>query len=222
MSQPQQLVFDLPHLEAFEVEDFLVSQCNQSAVDMIDSWPDWPAHAIVICGAAGSGKSHLVSVWRERSGGDVVGMGDVTTTTVSRFQETGRLAVEDVAPGGDPNAERLVFHLLNAARESKGQILITTQRPPGELEIALPDLRSRLRALPIAEIQPIDDALLSGLLVKLFSDRQLAIDPGVIKYLMRHMERSAQAAREIVERIDRLALATHRKVTRVLAAEALK
>ena len=119
MSQPQQLVFDLPHLEAFEAEDFLVSQCNQSAVDMIDSWPDWPAHAIVICGAAGSGKSHLVSVWRERSGGDVVGMGDVTTTTVSRFQETGRLAVEDVAPGGDPNAERRGCELLSAARASK-------------------------------------------------------------------------------------------------------
>ncbi|MGI9477828.1 MAG: HdaA/DnaA family protein [Hyphomicrobiaceae bacterium] len=222
MSQPHQLVFDLPHLEAFEAEDFLVSQCNQSAVDMIDSWPDWPAHAVVVCGAAGSGKSHLVSVWRERSGGDVVSMTDVTAATISRFQETGRLAIEDVAAGGDPETERLVFHLLNAARERKNQILITTRQPPGELEIALPDLRSRLRALPIAQIQPIDDALLSGLLVKLFSDRQLAIDPGVIKYLMRHMERSAQSAREVVERIDRLALATHRKVTRALAAEALR
>lgn len=222
MSQPQQLVFDLPHLDAFEAEDFLVSRCNQPAVDMIDRWPDWPAHAVIICGAAGSGKSHLVSVWRERSGADAVAMADVTAATVTRFQEAGHLAIEDVAAGGDPEPERLVFHLLNAARESKSQILITMRQPPGELDIALPDLRSRLRALPIAEIKPIDDALLSGLLVKLFSDRQLAIDPGVIKYLMRHMERSAEAARLVVERIDHLALATHRKVTRALAADALR
>lgn len=222
MPDPQQLVFDLPHLDAFEAEDFLLSSCNQSAADMIDRWPDWPAHAVIICGAAGSGKSHLVSVWRRRSEAHVVAMADVTTTTVAQFQETGRLAIEDIVAGGDPEPERLVFHLLNQARETKGQILITTRQPPGELNIALPDLRSRLRALPVAEILPIDDALLSGLLVKLFSDRQLAIDPGVIKYLMRHMERSAEAAREIVERIDHLALATHRKVTRALAADALK
>lgn len=222
MSEPQQLVFDLPHLDAFEAEDFLVSTCNQTAVDLVDAWPDWPAHAVVISGAAGSGKSHLVSVWRRRSGADAVAMADVSAATVTRFQETGRLAIEDVDAGGDAEPERLVFHLLNQARESKGQLLITTRQPPGELDIALPDLRSRLRALPVAVIQPIDDALLSGLLVKLFSDRQLAIDPGVIKYLLRHMERSAEAARTIVQRIDQLALATHRKVTRALAADALR
>lgn len=222
MSEPQQLVFDLPHLDALEAEDFLVSSCNQAAVDLVDAWPDWPAHAVVISGAAGSGKSHLVSVWRQRSGADAVVMADVSPATVSRFQETGRLAIEDVDAGGAAEPERLVFHLLNQARESKGQLLITTRHPPGELDIALPDLRSRLRALPVAMIQPIDDALLSGLLVKLFSDRQLAIDPGVIKYLLRHMERSADAARTIVQRIDQLALATHRKVTRALAADALR
>lgn len=222
MSEPKQLVFDLPHLAAFEADDFLLSSCNRSAADMIDRWPDWPAHAVVICGPAGSGKSHLVSVWRQRSGADVVAMADVSADTVTQFQQSGHLAIEDVAAGGGPERERLVFHLLNQAREAKSQILITTRHAPGELDIALPDLRSRLRALPIAEIQPIDDALLSGLLVKLFSDRQLAIDPGVIKYLMRHMERSAESAREIVERIDHLALATHRKVTRALAADALR
>jgi chromosomal replication initiation ATPase DnaA len=222
MSEPQQLVFDLPHLDAFEAEDFLISSCNQSAVDLIDRWPDWPAHAVVISGSAGSGKSHLVSVWHTKSAADVIAMRDVTTATVERFQETRRLAIEDVEAGCVPEVERLVFHLLNQARESKGQLLITTQKPPGELEIVLPDLRSRMRALPVAEIQPIDDALLSGLLVKLFSDRQLAIDPGVVKYLTQRMERSAQAARKTVERIDQLALASHRKVTRALAADALK
>lgn len=219
--EPQQLVFDLPHLDAFEAEDFLISRCNEAAVNLINQWPDWPGHAVVLSGPAGSGKSHLVSVWRQRSSADAISMLDVTPAAIERFQQSGKLAIEDVAEGYAPDTERLIFHLLNQARESKGQILLTCRQPPGELGISLPDLRSRLRALPVAEIQPIDDALLAGLLIKLFSDRQLGIDPGVIKYLTRHMERSAQAARSIVERIDRLALATHRKVTRTLAAEAL-
>lgn len=220
--EPRQLVFDLPGLVAFEREDFLVSRCNQAAVDLIDRWPDWSAHAVVIAGPAGSGKSHLVSVWQRRSSAAVVSMSGVTDATVDHLRQHGRLAIEDVASGTGAVCEQLVFHLLNQARECKGQVLITMSRPPGELDIVLPDLRSRLRALPLAEIQPIDDPLLSGLLVKLFADRQLAVDPGVVKYLTQRMERSAGAAREIVERIDHLALASHRKVTRALAADALR
>lgn len=221
-NEPRQLVFALPHLAAFEAADFLVSRCNQSAVDLIDRWPDWPGHAVVIAGPGGSGKSHLVSVWREASGADAVAMSALTPEAVEQFAVTRRLAIEDVAADQGAEAERLTFHLLNQAREMSGQILLTTRQAPGEIHIVLPDLRSRLKALAVATIEPIDDALLSGLLVKLFSDRQLVIAPEVITYLTRHMERSAEAARSIVERIDRLALATHRKVSRRLVADALR
>jgi len=221
VGEPRQLTFDLPHLPAFEAEDFVVSACNQHAVDLIESWPAWPANAAVVAGPPGSGKSHLVSVWLARSGGTATTMAELSSETIETFAKTPRLAVEDVAAGRGAEPERLLFHLLNQARESGGSLLLTMRQPPGELDIALPDLRSRLRAAPIARIDPIDDALLSALLIKLFADRQLAIDPGVVKYLTRHLERTAEAARQTIDRIDRLALATHRKVTRQLAAEAL-
>lgn len=220
-AQPRQLTFDLPHLPALEAEDFVVSACNQHAVDLIQRWPAWPASAAIVAGPPGSGKSHLVSVWLARTGGAATTMSALSTATIENFALTASLAVEDVAAGGGPEAERLLFHLLNQARESGGSLLLTMRQPPGELAIDLPDLRSRLRAAPIARIEPIDDALLSALLIKLFADRQLAVDPGVVKYLTRHLERTAEAARQTVGRIDNLALATHRKVTRQLAAEAL-
>ena len=72
LSEPRQLVFDLPHLDAYEAEDFLLSACNQSAADMIDRWPDWPAPVLVINGPAASGKSHLAAVWRERSNAEII------------------------------------------------------------------------------------------------------------------------------------------------------
>jgi chromosomal replication initiation ATPase DnaA len=75
--------------------------------------------------------------------------------------------------------------------------------------------------LPYVAIAPPDEALLRALLVKLFSDRQLSVEPHVISFLALRIERSAEAARLIVAEIDRLALASHRKVTRALAAEAL-
>src|SRR5262249_7565030 len=117
--------------------------------------------------------------------------------------------------------ERALFHLLNLVREHKLSMLLTSRLPPGELEVALPDLRSRLRALPLVAISAPDEALLKAVLVKHFADRQLAVEHPVISYIALHMERSMEAAAAIVAEIDRRALATHRKVTRALAGEVL-
>ena len=101
-------------------------------------------------------------------------------------------------------------------------MLLTSRVPPGELDVRLPDLRSRLRALPAGyDRSPPDEALLKAVLIKHFSDRQLAVEPHVISHLALHMEQSMEAAADIVAEIDRLAMASHRKVTRALAAEAL-
>lgn len=216
---PRQLVFDLAHRQALGAEDFLVSHSNAAAVEMIDRWPQWPHPASLVAGPQGSGKSHLANVWRLRSAGGIVSAAELEDVTVAGLADGAAIVIEDVDRGIAD--ERALFHLLNRARESKLSVLVTSRRAPGELEFRIPDLRSRLRALPIVEVQPPDEALLKAVLVKLFDDRQLYVEPQVIDYLNVRMERSMAAASRVVAAVDRLALATHRKVTRPLAAEAL-
>lgn len=216
---PQQLVLDLPHRAALDAEDFLVSDANAAAIAVVDRWPDWQHWAVVVSGPEGSGKSHLANVWRQRSGAGRITAADFGEAALEALSRLRGLAVENLESGvGD---ERALFHALNLAREHKHSILLTSRVAPGDLKISLPDLRSRLRALPHVAIDPPDQSLLQGLLVKLFADRQLAVEPQLIAHLVRHMERSASAAQKLVAEIDRRALATHRKVTRVLATEAL-
>ena len=216
---PQQLVLDLPHRTALDAEDFLVSAANAAAVAVIDSWPNWSHWAVVVTGPRGAGKSHLANVWRSRSGAGRIEASAFAESSLDQLRALGGLAVEGLETGiGD---ERALCHALNLAREQKLSILLTSRTAPGDLTVTLPDLRSRLRALPIVAIDPPDHSLLQGLLVKLFEDRQLAVDPTVIAHLARHMDRSAEAAQRLVAAIDRRALETHRKVTRALAAEAL-
>jgi chromosomal replication initiation ATPase DnaA len=218
-ASPRQLVFDLAHRQALGAEDFLVSSSNGAAVEMIDRWPQWPHPASLVAGPQGSGKSHLANVWRLRSGGGIVSAADLDDATVAGLADGAAIVVEDLDRGiGD---EKALFHLLNRARESKLSVLLTSRLPPGEQEFIVPDLRSRLRALPIVEVQPPDEILLKAVLVKLFDDRQLSVEPQVIDYLNVRMERSMAEASRVVAAVDRLALATHRKVTRPLAAEAL-
>lgn len=215
----EQLVFELPHRQALDAEDFLVSPASETAVAMIDRWPDWPLWAVVLVGAERSGKSHLVNVWRTRSRAPVVAASELGPASVSLLRGAGALAVEDIDRGlADEDA---LFHLLNVAREHRLTVLLTSRVRPGEIALTLPDLRSRIRALPLTEIGAPDERLLQALLVKFFDDRQLQVDPAVIDQLVRHMDRSTAAAHRLVERIDRLALTRNQRVTRALAAEAL-
>ena len=213
----RQLLLDLAQRPALGAEDFLVSASNQAAADMIDRWPDWPLASVMVVAPARAGKTHLANVWRLKSGAARLVASALREDDVA--SANGALLVEDLHDG--IAHERALFHLLNLVREHRLSMLLTSRVPPGELDVRLPDLRSRLRALPLVSIARPDEGLLKAVLVKHFSDRQLAVEPHVVNHLALHMEQSMEAAANIVAEIDRLAMASHRKVTRALAAEAL-
>jgi chromosomal replication initiation ATPase DnaA len=216
--QGRQLVLELPHRQALGRDDFLVTASNSAAVALIDHWPDWPAHAAVIVGPTGSGKSHLVEVWRQRSMAVRVQAADVRVEAAPEILHSGAAAIEDAAP---PLDERGLFHLLNLARQQGSSILLTAETRPEHWKIALPDLLSRLKAIPVLEILPPDDALLRGVLVKLFFDRQIAAAESTISFMLARMPRSLGAARLLVAEIDRRALEERAEITRPFVAKVL-
>lgn len=217
---PRQLTLALQHLEAFGAEDFFMSASNASAVDLIEKWPNWPHLGAVVVGPTGSGKSHLAHVWRARSNAQILSAQHVTEADVPHLNADHGVVVEDLDAG--INDQRALFHILNLAREAKFSVLFTTRQAPGELDVTLPDLRSRLRALPVVTIDMPDEGLLRAVVIKLMSDRQLQVEPHVVNYMVTRMERSMQAARELVSRIDAIALAQKRPITRALVADALR
>ena len=216
---PGQLTFDLPHRAALGVEDFLVSQSNRTAADIVDRWPEWPQHALLVVGPPRAGKTHLANVWRLKSSAARLEARDLCDEHVKWAADHNAVLVEDLH-GGIGN-ERVLFHLLNLVREHKLSMLLTSRVPAGELPVTLPDLRSRLRALSFISIDAPDEALLKAVLVKHFMDRQLVVEPHVIGYIALHMERSMEAAATIVAEIDHAALASHRRITRALVSEIL-
>ena len=216
---PAQMTFELAPRLALGAEDFIVSASNEIALRTIERWPDWSHQAIVVCGPAQTGKTHLGQVWRLASAAAQVSARELSEADIAQLSSAKALLIENLEQGiGD---ERVLFHLLNAAREHKFSLLLTTRRPPSEMEIALPDLSSRLRAAPLVSIAPPDETLLKAVLVKHFFDRQLAVEPPIIAYIALRMERSMAMAEAVVGAIDKRALASHRKVTRALAAEIL-
>jgi chromosomal replication initiation ATPase DnaA len=201
-------------------EDFLSGPSNAAALALIDAWPDWPIRAVFLIGPEGSGKSHLAAVWAEAAGARRVAARALEEAAVPSALATGALVVEDLAPGGFD--ERVLFHLINLAREEEAFIILTARTAPAGWGLAVRDLGSRLNALPVVALAPPDDALLRALLVKLFADRQLSVDESLVRYLAMRIERSFAAARAIVTRLDEEALRQQRPLNRALAMELLR
>jgi len=213
----EQLAFDLPHRTALGADDFLVSDCNALAVRLIDIWPDWASAASVITGPAGSGKTHLANVWSLKSDAISLSPDKRGTFDLDTLESAAAVVIEDL--DRTRFDESSLFHLLNTITEKRISLLLTCREPAAHWPVSLPDLASRLRAIPVVSIGTPDDTLLRAVLLKHFADRQLDVDPNVIGYLETRMERSMDAARQLVAVIDRKALGSKRRITRPFAAQ---
>lgn len=227
MQTAQQLPLELPHRPALGKEDFLIANCNIEAVKLIDSWPNWSFFAACIYGSTGCGKTHLANVFSNRVSlltnypykiPSIKASTLKLETVHELFKKNNCLIVEDLSANIN---EEAMFHLYNLYRNEGGNILFTSEHAPARIPFHLKDLQSRLNIIPSAEIKAPDDELLSGLLVKLFMDRQITVTPEIISYLLNNMQRSFFYARKIVEEIDNLSLARKRAISIPLVKEAI-
>jgi chromosomal replication initiation ATPase DnaA len=200
-----QLVLPLEVRSAQGRADFIVAPGNERAVAFIDSFPHWPAPAAALFGPPASGKSHLAAIWAQRAGAQIR-----EATSLQENVPDGALVVENVGTGVP---EAPLFALL----ERGTPLLLTAQISPSgwprEFGLQLPDLISRTRALLAFDLWAPDDALLMGLAVKLFADRQLQVPESVVRHMIASLERSPGAIRDFVARADAAALAGKKPVS---------
>jgi chromosomal replication initiation ATPase DnaA len=217
--EPRQLLLDLPSEPRYLPEDFVVGPSNERAYAMIEAWPSWPGEALLLVGPRGSGKTHLGAIWANRAHAWTLRRAELAVEGIAGLMAPQALLIEDAHEQGD---EAALFHLVNAARLRGSHLLLTAVSEPTLWNLATPDLLSRLRLAPAIHIEEPDEALMRMVIVKLFVDRQLVVDAGVIETILNRAERSFAGARAAVEALDQHSLATRRRITRALAREVLR
>ncbi len=197
------------------LDEFARGASYAEAVAAVAAWPDWRGGCLAMVGPQGAGKSHLARAWAAAAGALVV-----EPELADASGAAGRpVLLEDADRGVSSEA---LFHLINLAAREGGGLLLTARTRPAAWATPLPDLRSRLNALPVVEIGPPDDVVLEGVLRKFFRDRNIRPPEEVYRYLLARMNRSIPDAEEIVRRLDEAGDEGFRPVTRVLAREVLE
>lgn len=209
----RQLALPLPHAPALGFGDFLEGPGNAEALAWVRD-AAWPGHRLWLWGPAGAGKSHLLSAWAARHGARLI-----QAATLAGWPPAGPAAVDDaeLLADGAP-----LLHLLNANAEAGAPTLVAARLPPSRLSLHPPDLASRLRAATAVRIDAPGDAMLGALFDKLLADRQLLVAPALRRFLVARLPREGAALREAAARLDRLALASGRAVSRAHAAQVLE
>lgn len=205
----EQMVLDLSMRPAFGRANFWVAPCNQEAIAWIDRYPDWPMHALLICGEAGSGKTHLAAIFSEER----IEAADLAEDYIPVQK---KIVVENVDRSCN---EKALFHLFNRVHEMGGGLLMTAQKVP---EFQLPDLRTRIGMIPKAEIQIPDEQTIISVCAKMFSDKQIRVEPAVLTYIATHVMRSFDAVRKVVNLADELSLARGRPITIYVVKDAIE
>ncbi len=222
MASTRQIPLNLLHPVSFDLADFIVSASNDGAFRFLTTFPESGCHFGALVGPMGCGKSHLLHGWGNEQGAESIGPAD----DLSALKAGQLYIIDDInqrnKSGKFSYADDYLFHLYNWTKEIKATVVVSADTAPSRWERRLPDLVSRLGTIQVATIDEPDDELLLFLLAKLFSDRQLQVNINVLNYIISRIERSFTAVRQIVDLVDKTALAEKKKISKALVRTCLE
>ena len=199
----EQLILKFPNTEAYLKEDFYVSESNQKAYDFINSWPKWIKKIVNIFGPSGSGKTHLTSILKKKTTVLIKQSDQLSDKIFFEFKTKEVLIIENL----DENvSENILFSLWNIALQDNKYFLITSTKPLSLYKFKLPDLKSRVRSCIGFEIKLPSDDLISVILTKNFSDKQIAIEKKHIDYILKRIDRSYEKISHFISILDKYSL----------------
>jgi len=221
--QPWQLPLALSIPAVFDADDLVITNSNRAAFALVEQWPNWPLPIALLIGPEGSGKTHFSKVWQKKSGALQSHLTNISAA-IDAASQGQSILLEDIFYKYID--ETSLFHLINSVRQAQSfkpnvTLLMTATTPPKEWGLKLQDLISRLKSVMFVTLDQPDDELLAAVLTKLFSDRQIDVDPSVINFIISRMERSLSAARTLVQRADDAALGHKVKIGRQLIKDVL-
>ena len=214
-----QLILKFPSHQAYKKEDFYVSPSNQEAYDFINCWPKWIKRTINIFGPSGSGKSHLASILKSKTPCLQIETKNLNDETFFNFKTKEALIIENL---DEKVSEKILFSLWNIALQDNKYLLITSKKPINSFKFKLRDLISRVNSCLTIGINLPSDDLISVILAKNFSDKQIKVEKKHIDYIIKRIDRSYEKISQFILTLDKYSLQKGSRFSLKLIKEVIK
>jgi len=214
-----QLILKFPSHQAYKKEDFYVSPSNQEAYDFINSWPGWIKKIVNIFGPSGSGKSHLASILKNKTSYLKINSNELNEKIFTRYKIKEALIIENL---DEKISEKLLFALWNVAMQDNKYLMITSKKPISSYKFKLKDLTSRVKSSLIIGIKLPSDDLISVIIAKSFSDKQIKVEKKHIDYIIKRIDRSYEKISQFILTLDKYSLKKRKPFSLKLIKEVLK
>ena len=198
-----QLILKFPSRNAYKKEDYYVSASNEEAYNFITSWPNWVKRIVNVYGPTSSGKSHLANILKSKTSCLQVSSNELSEKCFVTFKTKEALIIENL----DENvSQNLLYSIWNVALHDNKYVLITSKKPITSYSFTLTDLKSRIESSLIIGINLPSDDLISVILAKNFSDRQIKVEKNHIDYIIKRIDRSYEKISQFILTLDRYSL----------------
>jgi len=214
-----QLILKFPSHQAYKREDFYVSPSNQEAYDFINSWPRWIKRIVNIFGPSGSGKSHLASILKNKTSCLQINSNELNEKIFIKYKTKEALIIENL---DEKISENLLFALWNIALQDNKYLMITSRKSIVSYKFKLKDLSSRVKSSLIIGIKLPSDDLISVILAKNFSDKQIKVEKKHIDYIIKRIDRSYEKISQFILTLDKYSLKKGSPFSLKLIKEVLK
>jgi DnaA-homolog protein len=192
---------------------------NEEALAAVQKFASGTAGALLyLHGAAATGRSHLLQATCAAVPGagyfplrDLLELG---VEVLEGIEALPLVALDDLdVIAGDAAWERGVFSVYNGCLAAGGRLVIAAAHPAGEVAVALPDLRSRLAAMPHYALRPLDDAQQRAALAAHAAMRGMELPDETLQYLQHRFARDMKSLTGLLDKLDLASLQEQRRVT---------
>lgn len=209
-----------PHV-AHDFESF-EDAGNVQVLERLKEMADGRTGAITLNGTLGSGKTHLLLATcarAERRAVPVVyapmaELADTTPSVLDGLSGRTLVCLDDVdSVATSPPWRQALFRLWNTCDAAGASLLLATTTPVFSLESGLADLDSRWRSALALKLAPLDDAARGRALHQIAARRGFELPADAVNYLLNRLPRDMHSLTNAVIALDRLSMASHRRVS---------
>ena len=204
-----QLIFKFPFSKKYFEQDFFVSKNNFSAYKLIEGWPNWPGKWLNIFGNSGSGKTHLAKILEKIIKTKLIESKNINNNFIKEIKKFDCLIIDNFK---NDIEEKLFYSILNQSKQLDKYVLINSIMPLKNTKFNLEDLKSRVNSFIYIGIDLPTDDLLKVIISKTLSDKQISINPKILDYIIKNVERSYEKMFKFLKDLDELSLSTGKSI----------